>query len=96
MNTRRKQFVTPILILGMFAMIFAVLVFTEKTREDGHLPERNGRGYGDLTSFGVATSLAIYLIPIFRAGIGGAKSHPEPPTQLLSMGMRCSPDFIFL
>ena len=96
MNNQRKKFVTPFLMLGMLAMIFAVLAFAEKTREDGHLPERNGRGPGEITSTGVAAGLAGFLIPVSLAGIGGAESHPEHPPQSLSMGMRCSPDFTFV
>jgi hypothetical protein len=96
MNIQRKQFATSLIMLGVLAMIFVVLAFAEKTREDGHLPERNSRGPGEMASTGVAAGLAVFMIPVFRAGIGGAESHPEHPPQSLSMGMRCSPDFIFL
>ena len=96
MHTQREHIVNPLLMLGILAMIFAVLAFAEKTREDGHLPERNGRGTGELTSIGVATAMAIFLIPVSPAGTGGTESRPEYHQHPVSMGMRCSPGLIFL
>jgi hypothetical protein len=96
MNTSGKQFAIPLLMLGMLAMIFAVLAFAEKTREDGHLPERNDRGSGELISLGVATGLAVFLTAVPRARTGGAESRHEHPPHLVSLGMRCSPYFTFL
>ena len=71
MNAQRKQLVTSILMLGVLSMIFSVLAFAEKTREDGHLPEQKGQGSGELTAFAVALGFSGLLVPVFRASGGG-------------------------
>jgi hypothetical protein len=88
MNRDRKQFVTSLLMLGVLAMIFAVLAFAEKTREDGHLPERNGRGSGETTSLVFITSLTGMMIPGFHIMKSGAGSPSGQPTLPLFWGMR--------
>jgi hypothetical protein len=64
-------------MLGVLAMIFAVLAFAEKTREDGHLPERSGRGSGERPSLAVATGLAVIMVPAYRVQRGRAEQPPE-------------------
>jgi len=78
-------------MLGVLAMIFAVLAFAEKTREDGHLPERNSRSPDGMTYPGVATGLVTVLIPVSRAVTGEVKPLSGHPALPLSGGMRCPP-----
>jgi hypothetical protein len=88
MNAQKKQIATSLIMLGMLSMIFSVLAFAEKTREDGHLPEQNGRGSGELTAFAVAAGLAGFLVPVLASG-GRAGSGHGHHTLSSSAGMRC-------
>jgi hypothetical protein len=89
MNIQRKEFVTSLIILGVLTMILAVLAFAEKTREDGHIPERNGRGSGELISVIVTTGLTGSLVPVIRVLSGEVRPHFGQPALPLVMGMRC-------
>lgn len=76
-------------MLGVLSMIFSVLAFAEKTREDGHLPEQKGQGSSELTPFAVAAGFSGLLVPVFRASGGGAGSRHGHHTLSSSVGMRC-------
>nr|WP_320161677.1 hypothetical protein [uncultured Methanoregula sp.] len=89
MNIQRKQLVTSILMLGVLSMVFAVLAFAEKTKEEGHLPERNGQGSGELTAFTVATGLSGLLVPAYRASEKRTDSRSGHHTPFFLTGMRC-------
>ena len=88
MNLQRKQLVTPLLILGVLGMIVAVLAFAEKTREDGHLPERNGRGSGEIITPAAAPGPAGTLALEFRMPESAGGTCSEHPVLPLSGGMR--------
>jgi hypothetical protein len=83
-------------MLGMLPMIFAVLAFAEKSREDGHLPERNGHGSGEILSMIIGTGLVLFPVPGFRACSREAKPHTGQLHLPLSGGMRCPRTFPFL
>ena len=82
-------------MLGMLTMILAVLAIAEKSREDGHLPERNGYGSGEILSIITGTGLVRSLVPDFRAFSRDAKPYTGHTALPVSGGMRCPPTFSF-
>jgi hypothetical protein len=94
MNTQRKQFVTSLIMLGMLTMILAVLAIAEKSREDGHLPERNRPGSGEILSMIVGTGLVGFLVPGFQVFSRETKQHTGQTALPVSRGMRCPPTFL--
>ena len=95
MNKNQKYFVTPLIMLGILTMVLTALAFAEKEREDGHLPERNDRGSGEILSMIAVSGLTGLLVPVFRSGCGDVTIPAVHTTHPSSMGMRCPTGFYF-
>jgi hypothetical protein len=74
-------------MLGMLTILLSALLFAQERKEDGHLPERNGRGPGEMISPALSGPGGI---TITESRVVGSRvvPHSWQPVSLVPCGMR--------
>ena len=87
MAPQRRDLATFTVIIGVLTLILAVSALAEKSHE-GHLPERNDRGYAEAI---VSSGIPGGILLLFSAVSGTSRHRHSPIGTLASFGHSCCP-----